>query len=116
MTSKYDQISQSREDNKFGSPIETESNEPSSTGKSRANQPGFVVFWPFANAAQPGSSDREARDAFLAAGVLARYSYRRLSTGSNWEARVAGTVPKMIPTMDETKIAIIAESPEIGIR
>ena len=44
------------------------------------------------------------------------YSYRRLSTGSSCAARVAGTVPKRTPTTDETTIAIIAESPEIGMR
>jgi hypothetical protein len=44
----------------LGSPIETESNESSSTEKSRANQPGFVVFWTFAMQLKPGSSDRNA--------------------------------------------------------
>jgi len=42
------------------------------------------------------------------------YSYRRLSTGSSCDARVAGTVPKMIPTIDDTMIAMIADSPEMG--
>lgn len=44
------------------------------------------------------------------------YSYLRLSTGSNCAARVAGTVPKITPTIVETIIAIIADNPEIGIR
>lgn len=44
------------------------------------------------------------------------YSYLKLSTGSNCAARAAGTVPKTTPTIDETNIAIIAESPEIGMR
>jgi len=44
------------------------------------------------------------------------YSYRRLSTGSSREARLAGMVPKMIPVIDDTTMAIIADSPEIGTR
>jgi hypothetical protein len=44
------------------------------------------------------------------------YSYRRLSTGSSFAARAAGTVPNRIPTMEETTIATMAESPEIGKR
>jgi len=44
------------------------------------------------------------------------HSYRKLSTGSSCEARVAGTVPKMIPTTDDTTIAMIADNPEIGRR
>jgi hypothetical protein len=44
------------------------------------------------------------------------YSYRRLSTGSSCEARPAGIVPKMIPTSDDTAIAMIADSPETGRR
>ena len=44
------------------------------------------------------------------------HSYLRLSTGSSWAARVAGRVPKIIPTRDETTIAIIADSPEMGMR
>lgn len=44
------------------------------------------------------------------------HSYRKLSTGSILAARAAGTVPKRIPTTAETKIATIAESPEMGMR
>lgn len=44
------------------------------------------------------------------------YSYRKLSTGSNCAARAAGRVPKMTPTSDETKMAMMADSPEIGMR
>src|SRR5580765_2570216 len=44
------------------------------------------------------------------------HSYLRLSTGSSCAARVAGRVPKIMPTSDETTIAMIAERPEIGMR
>src|ERR1700683_1200321 len=44
------------------------------------------------------------------------YSYRRLSTGSNWAARAAGTVPKITPTSDDTKIAITADQALTGTR
>lgn|SRR2546421_12432841 len=44
------------------------------------------------------------------------YSYLKLSTGSNFAARAAGTVPNRIPTNDETTIATIADNPEIGTR
>jgi len=44
------------------------------------------------------------------------YSYRRLSTGSSWAARVAGTVPKITPTTEDTMIAMMADRPEIGTR
>ena len=47
---------------------------------------------------------------------LVAHSYRRLSTGSSWAALLAGSVPKIIPTSDETPIAMIAERPEIGMR
>src|SRR5579864_7554461 len=43
------------------------------------------------------------------------YSCRKLSTGSSCAARVAGNVPKMTPTSDDTTIAMIADSPEIGM-
>src|SRR6185312_13998626 len=43
------------------------------------------------------------------------YSYRSASTVSNCAARVAGTVPKMMPTPEATRMAIMAESPETGI-
>ena len=36
--------------------------------------------------------------------------------GSSCEAREAGTVPKMIPTMEEIRMAMIADKPEIGTR
>src|SRR5262249_42848559 len=49
-------------------------------------------------------------------GTKNSYSYRRASTVSSCAARVAGTVPKIIPTPDATRIAIIADSPETGIR
>ncbi len=44
------------------------------------------------------------------------YSYRKLSTGSNCAARMAGRVPNKIPTSDETTIAMIADRPEMGMR
>ena len=44
------------------------------------------------------------------------YSWRRLSTGSSWAARVAGTVPKSTPTKVETPSAITADQPETGRR
>src|SRR5580765_6338974 len=44
------------------------------------------------------------------------HSYLRLSTGSSCAARVAGRVPKIMPTSEETTIAMIAERPEIGMR
>lgn len=44
------------------------------------------------------------------------YSWRKLSTGSSCEARVAGTVPKIMPTIDDTTMAMIADKPEIGMR
>ncbi len=44
------------------------------------------------------------------------YSYLRDSTGSSCAARVAGRVPKTTPTMVAAASAIIADSPEIGIR
>jgi hypothetical protein len=44
------------------------------------------------------------------------HSYRKLSTGSIFAARAAGTVPNRIPTTAETKMATIAESPEMGMR
>src|SRR5579863_7781528 len=44
------------------------------------------------------------------------HSNRKLSTGSSFAARAAGTVPNRMPTIAETTIATIAESPEIGIR
>ena len=47
---------------------------------------------------------------------MGTYSYRKLSTGSSCAALVAGIVPKIIPTSDDTMIAMIAESPEIGMR
>src|SRR5437868_2245966 len=43
------------------------------------------------------------------------YSYLKLSTGSSFAARAAGTVPNRIPTSDEVTIATIADKPEIGI-
>src|SRR5215469_859969 len=45
-----------------------------------------------------------------------RYSYLKLSTGSSCAARVAGSVPKITPTNDDTTIAMIADNPEIGMR
>jgi hypothetical protein len=47
---------------------------------------------------------------------LVTYSCRKLSTGSSCEARVAGMVPKMIPTTDDTTMAMIADKPEMGMR
>src|SRR5262249_20828863 len=44
------------------------------------------------------------------------YSYRKLSTGSNCAARLAGSVPKIMPTSDDTTIAMIADRPEMGMR
>ena len=45
-----------------------------------------------------------------------RYSCRKLSTGSSWAARMAGTVPNKSPTSALAAIAMIADVPEIGIR
>jgi hypothetical protein len=45
-----------------------------------------------------------------------RYSCRKLSTGCSWAARMAGTVPNKIPTSALAAIAMIADTPEIGIR
>src|SRR4029077_5670738 len=47
---------------------------------------------------------------------VSHYSYRRLSTGSSLAARVAGTVPKRTPTREDTTMATIADSPEMGMR
>jgi hypothetical protein len=44
------------------------------------------------------------------------HSYRKLSTGSIFAARAAGTVPNRMPTTAETTMATIAESPEMGMR
>jgi hypothetical protein len=44
------------------------------------------------------------------------HSYLRLSTGSSFAALVAGTVPNTTPTRDETRIATIADRPEMGMR
>jgi hypothetical protein len=44
------------------------------------------------------------------------HSYRKLSTGSIFAARAAGTVPNKMPTSAETTMATIAESPEMGMR
>src|SRR5579864_4660352 len=46
--------------------------------------------------------------------MMSGYSYRRFSTGSSCDARVAGTVPKMMPTIDDTMIAMMADRPEMG--
>ena len=43
------------------------------------------------------------------------YSSCRHWTGSSCAARVAGTVPKMIPISDDTATAISTEAGEIGI-
>ncbi len=103
---------------------------------SRANLPGIFVFGKLLASGRAGrlvhnclavkkfdastscvflsDSEREARSQALEAHYL--YSYLKLSTGSSFDARVAGTVPKIMPTKDETKIATIADKPEIGIR
>ena len=41
---------------------------------------------------------------------------RRLSTGSSWAARAAGTVPKITPTTEDTMMAMTADQPLIGTR
>ena len=44
------------------------------------------------------------------------YSNLRDSTGSNCAARVAGSVPKTTPTSVAAASAMIADSPEMGMR
>src|SRR5437773_7268937 len=58
--------------------------------------------------------DQERRSG--ATSLASHYSYLKLSTGSSFAARAAGTVPKRIPTSDETTMATIADSPETGTR
>ncbi len=66
---------------------------------------GFLV--------RPNSRPRLGRSPF---GPNRAHSYRKLSTGSIFAARAAGTVPNRMPTTAETTMATIAESPEMGIR
>src|SRR5438874_13792772 len=77
-------------------------------GKSRANQPGVLVF-------RVCIRNRELVG-WVKCVSANSHSSRKLSTGSSFAARVAGTVPNRIPTRDETTIATIAESPDTGKR
>src|SRR5215475_10377387 len=44
------------------------------------------------------------------------YSYLRISAGSNAAALIAGSVPKITPTSDDTAMPTAADNPETGMR
>ena len=94
----------------LGRPVETRSEEPVRKRKAGSTSPALLFLHEWK--ADPGGERLRPTPK----PCVRHYSYRRLSTGSSCEARVAGTVPKMIPTIEDTTIAMIADSPEIGMR